>query len=186
MALGRSGPDQIGAADHLVERPQAQSGHDLAQFLGDVEEIIDHMFGRAGEAGAKHRILGSDPDRAGIEMAFAHHDAAGGDERRGGEAIFVRSEQSGDGDVAAGPEAPVGLDADSAAQAVHYQHLLSLGQADLPGQAGMGQRGQRRGAGAAFIAGDGDMIGEALGHARRTTTSIRSRIWRSSSTICAA
>ena len=50
-------------------------------------------------------------------MAFAHHDAAGGDQRRGGEAELVGAEQGGDGDVAAGAQAAVGLDADPSAQA---------------------------------------------------------------------
>ena len=83
-------------------RAEAERGHDLAQLLGDEEEIVDHMLGRAGEAGAQHRILGGDADRAGVEMALAHHDAAGGDQRRGGEAEFVGAEHRGDGDVAAG------------------------------------------------------------------------------------
>ena len=123
------------------------------------------MLGRAGEARAQHRVLGGDADRAGVEMAFAHHDAAGGDQRRGREAEFVGAEHGGDRDVAAGAQAAVGLDDDPAAQAVEHQRLLGLGEADLPGQAGMGQRGQRRGAGAALIAGDGDMVGQALGDA---------------------
>ncbi|RVD14685.1 hypothetical protein EN738_32595, partial [Mesorhizobium sp. M4B.F.Ca.ET.017.02.2.1] len=37
------------------------------------------MFRRALEALAQHRVLRRDADRAGIEMALAHHDAAGRD-----------------------------------------------------------------------------------------------------------
>ena len=70
-----------------------------------------------------------------------------------------------DGHVAAGAQAAVRLHGDAAAQAVQQQRLLGLGQADLPGRAGVGQRGQRRGAGAALVAGDGDVVGARLGDA---------------------
>ncbi len=45
------------------------------------------------------------------------------------------------------------------------QRLVGFGKADLPGRAGVLQRGQRRGAGAAFVAGDGDVVGARLGDA---------------------
>ena len=32
-------------ADHLGQGAEAQLRHDLAQFLGDEEEIVDHMLG---------------------------------------------------------------------------------------------------------------------------------------------
>ena len=34
-------------------------------------------------------ILGGDADRAGVFLADAHHQAADGDERRGGETVFL-------------------------------------------------------------------------------------------------
>ena len=154
-------------ADHLVHGAEAQLRHDLAQLFGDEEEIVDHMLGLAGEALAQHRILGRHADRAGVEMAFAHHDAARGDQRRGGKAEFVGAQQRADGDVAAGAKAAIHLHRDAAAQAVQHQSLLGFGQADFPGRAGMGERGQRRGAGAAFKAGNRDMVGAAFGDAGR-------------------
>src|SRR5690606_8189136 len=42
------------------------------------------------------------------------------------------------------------------------QRLLRLGKADLPWAARVGERSQRRGAGAAFVAGDRDMVGARL------------------------
>ena len=54
-------------------------------------------------------------------------------------------------DVAAGAQAAVDLQAHAAAQLVADQHLLRLGQAELPGQAGVLDRRQRRGAGAAVV-----------------------------------
>ena len=157
------GIEQVGAADQLLQPAQAEPGEDFAHLLGDEEEVIDHMLALAGEAGAEHRILRRDADRAGVEMAFAHHHAAGGDQGRGGEAELVRAQSRRNRHVAAGTEAAIGLHDDPLAQAIEHQGLLGLGEADLPGQAGMGQRGEWARAGAALIAGDGDMVGHAFG-----------------------
>ena len=48
-----------------------------------------------------------------------------------------------------------------------HQRLVGLGQPDLPRAAGMLDRGQRRGAGAALEAGDRHVVGARLGDARR-------------------
>ena len=99
-------------------------------------------------------------------MALAHHDAAGRDQGRGGEAEFVGAEQRADHDVAAGAEAAVDLHHDAAAQPLAHQRLVGFGKADLPRRAGMLDRGEGRGAGAALEACDGDMVGARLGDAR--------------------
>ena len=52
-------------------------------------------------------------------------------------------------------------------RAVEHQRLLGVGQADLPRRAGVFEAGQRRGAGAAVVAGDQHDVGVRLGHARR-------------------
>ena len=70
-------------------------------------------------------------------------------------------------DVAAGLELAVGLDDDPVAQAVEQQGLLGLGQAELPRAAGVLERGQRRRAGAAVVAGDQHDVGVRLGDAGR-------------------
>ena len=157
--------EHLHLADHLVEGAVAELGHDLAHLLGDEEEIVDDVLGLALEALAQHRVLRRDADRAGVEMALAHHDAAGRDQRRGGEAELVGAEQRADHDVAAGADAAVDLHGDAAAQPVEHQRLMRLGEADLPRAAGMLDRGQRRGAGAALVAGDGDVVGARLGDA---------------------
>ena len=98
----------------------------------DEHHEVDHVLGLALELLAQLRVLGRDPDRAGIEMADPHHDAARGDQRRGREAEFLGAEQRRDRHVAAGLELAVGLDADAPAQIVQHQGLLGLGQAQLP------------------------------------------------------
>ena len=54
-------------------------------------------------------------------------------------------------DIAAGLQLAVGLDGDAAAQVVEHQRLVGLGEAEFPGQPGVLDRGQRRGAGAAVV-----------------------------------
>jgi len=73
----------IGAANHLLNLAEAQLGHIFAQLFGDEEHEVDHMLGFAGEFLAKVGVLRGDADGAGIQVADAHHDAAGGDERSG-------------------------------------------------------------------------------------------------------
>ena len=81
--------EHLHLADHLVKRAEAERGHDLAHLFGDEEEVVDDVLGLAGEALAQHRILRRHADRAGVEMALAHHDAARGDQRRRGKTELV-------------------------------------------------------------------------------------------------
>ena len=60
---------------------------------------------------------------------------------------------------------PVGLHHDAVPQAVEQQRLLRLGQAQLPRRAGVLERRERRGAGAAVVAGDEHDVGVGLRHA---------------------
>ena len=143
------GIDPVDAAHHLVDGAEAQLGHVLPHLLGDEEEEVDDVLGLALEARAQHRVLGGDADRAGIQVALAHHDAAHRDQRRGGKAELLGAEQRGDHHVAAGLQLAVGLDFDASAQVVQQQHLLCLGKAKLPGQARVLDRTERRSARAA-------------------------------------
>ena len=144
----------VHAADHFIDGAEAEFGHVLANLLGNEEEEVDHVFGLPLEARAQDRVLGGDAHRAGVEMALAHHDAAHGDERHGGEAEFLCAEKSRDDHVATGLQLAVGLHLDAAAQIVEQKHLLRLGQAEFPGQARMLDGTERRSARAAVVAGD--------------------------------
>ena len=77
-------------------------------------------------------ILRRDADRAGVEMALAHHDAAGRNQGRGGKAEFVGAEQRADHDVTAGAETAVDLHDDAAAQPLAHQRLVGFGKPDFP------------------------------------------------------
>ena len=49
--------EQVGATDEVVELADAQLGHQLAHFVGDEEEEVDHVLGLAGKALAQLGIL---------------------------------------------------------------------------------------------------------------------------------
>ena len=104
------------------------------------------------------------PDRAGVEVADPHHDAAGHHQWRGGEAEFLGAEQRRDDDVAGGAHAAVALHGDPVAQPVEHQRLLGVGEADLPRGSGVLERRQRRRTGAAVIPGDQHDVGVRLRH----------------------
>ena len=169
------GLEQVDAADEVLEAGDAEPGHQPPRLLGDEEEEVDDVLGRAGEAPAQLGILRRDPDRARVQVAGAHHHAAGRDERRGREAHLVGAEQRGDDDVAARLQLAVGLHPDARAQVVQHERLLRLGEADLPGDAGALDRRERRGAGAAVVAGDQDVVGVALRDAGRDRADARPR-----------
>ena len=157
---------QLAAADHVFEFAEAHLGHVFADFLGDEEHEVDDMLRLAGEFLAQLRVLRGDADRAGVQMADAHHDAAGGDQRPGAEAEFLGAEQRADDHIAAGFDLAIGLQNDPAAQVVQHQRLLRFGEAQFPGNAGIFDAGQRRSAGAAAVAADENVIGLGLGDAR--------------------
>ena len=110
-----AGVEQIRATDQLLEAADAELCHDAPHFVGDEEHEIDDVLGLAVKFRAQHRVLRCDADRAGIQMALAHHDAPGGDQRRRREAELVRAEQCTDDDVAAGFHLAVDLHGDAAA-----------------------------------------------------------------------
>ena len=65
------------------------------------------------------------------------------------------------------------LDAYAAAQVVLDEDLLGLGEAEFPGQAGVFDRGLRRGARAPVVPADEDQVRLALGHAGRNGADTR-------------
>ena len=157
-------PEEFGAADDVVEFADAEAGEDFAHFLGDaVEEVHEHL-GRAFEFGAELFVLRGDADGAGVQMALAHIDAAGGDERGGAEVELLGAEDRGHDDVDAGAHSAVGAEDDAAAQVVEDERLLGFGDAEFPRAAGVFDRGKRRRAGAAVVTGDEHDVGVRFGH----------------------
>ena len=130
-----------------------------------MEQVRLDVLRRGGEFGAQLRPLRRDPDRTGVEVARAHHQAALGKQQRGAERDLVRAEERRDDDVPAGLQPPVDAQPDAAPQPFRDEGLLRLGEAELPRHARVLDRGERAGAGAAVAAGDVHDVGQRLDHA---------------------
>ncbi len=126
----------FGVADHFTDRPETEAGHDAADLFCDRVEEVHHVFGLALEFAAQAIVEGGDADRAGVQMALAHVDAAHGDESGGTEVVFLGAQQGGVDDVLASAHTTVGPQGDAIAKAVEQQHLMRFGHAHFPGSAG--------------------------------------------------
>ena len=125
------------------------------------------MFRFAFEILTKLRVLGRDADGAGIFLTDTHHQAADGHERSGGKAVFLRTEEGGDGDIAAGLQLAVSFHNHAAAEVVEEEDLIGFCEAQLPWGAGVVDRRRRRRACATVVTGDQNDIGVGLGNAGR-------------------
>ena len=98
-------------------------------------------------------------------MAFTHHDAASRDQRRGGEAEFIRPEQRANHDITPGAQAAIHLHGNAPTQPIQHKRLLRLGQPNFPGRTRMREGCQWRCARAALITRNRHVIGARLGNA---------------------
>ena len=126
---------------------------------------FDEVLGLAGEALAQPPDSGRDTDRHVFRWHFRimMQPAEINGAVRG---RIVEAEEEPDHDVAARSQSPVDLHRDAAAQVVQHQGLVRLGEADLPGEARVLDRGDRARAGSAVVARDRDVVGVRLRDAR--------------------
>ena len=124
--------EQIGATNQIVKLANAQLRHDVTHFFGDEKEIVDHMLWLAVEFFPQLWVLSRHADRAGVQVALAHHDAAFHDQGRGSKAEFISTQQGANSYVATRLHLTVGLHANATTQAVQHQGLLRFSQADFP------------------------------------------------------
>ena len=129
--------EQVGAANQIIELPNAHLRHQFAQLFGNEEEIIDNMFGLTSKSFTQHRVLRCHTHRTGVEVALTHHDATFDDQWRSSKAKFVSPEQRTDKYVAPSLHLTIGLHANAATQSIQNQGLLRLRQTQLPRRTGM-------------------------------------------------
>ena len=101
------------------------------------------MFGLPDEFLSKMGILGGNPDRAGIQVAFAHHDAADRHQRCSGKSEFFRTKHSCDHHISSGFKLAVGLQPDPPPEAVEQQGLVCFRKSQFPRDSCMLNGGQR-------------------------------------------
>ena len=177
---------QIRAANQIVKLANAQLGHDLAHFFSDKKEVVHYMLRLAGELGAQDGVLGRYTDRAGIQVALAHHDAALHHQGGGGKAELIGTEQGADGHVTAGLHLAIGLHTNPATQSVQHEGLLGFGQADFPGATAMLDGRPGRCTGTTVMARNNYMVSLALGHTgcNRAYTNFRHQFHADSGVRC--
>ena len=161
----RTGVEQIGAANQLIKAADAQLRHDFAHFFSHKEEIVHHVLGLALKLLAQHRILRGHANRTGVQVAFAHHDAALDHQRCSRKTKLIGTQQCANHNIAACLHLAISLHADAATQTIDDQGLLGFRQTKLPRRASMLDRGDRRSACAAIMPGNHHMIRLGLGHA---------------------
>lgn len=76
------------------------------------------MLGLARKLLPELRVLGGDPDGAGVQVALAHHDAPQRDQGRRGEAELFGAQEGRRDHVFAVLELPVGLEPDAGPEVV--------------------------------------------------------------------
>ena len=94
VALGVQGVERLHLTDRLVDAAEAQRREQLTHLFGDELEEVHDVLGLAGVARAQDRVLGGDADRAGVEVADPHQDAARHHQRCGGEAELLGAQQA--------------------------------------------------------------------------------------------
>src|SRR5690606_2672980 len=82
----------------------------------------------------------------------------------GGEAKLVRAQQSSDDHIRSGTQLAIALKHHTRAQIVGHQHLMSLGDAQLPGETSVLDASPAGGASATIVTRNGDVFRLAFSH----------------------
>src|SRR5262249_16322521 len=93
---------EVSSADDLIKSSEAERREDLAHFLCDEAEEMDHLLRRTGKLRAELLVLCADADRAGVRVALADHDAAHSHKCCRADAELFRAHHRGHHHVAAG------------------------------------------------------------------------------------
>mmetsp|Transcript_40260 Transcript_40260/g.88012 ORF Transcript_40260/g.88012 Transcript_40260/m.88012 type:complete len:314 (+) Transcript_40260:361-1302(+) len=168
-------PQEVCASDDFSDLPDAQGRHDLPCLLGDQEKVVDKVLRLASELLPELWVLRGDADRAGVEVALPHHDAAQRDERGSAHSDLLGAEEHCHHDVSACSHLAVCLQRDAVPETVQHQGLVSLRQADLPGQAAMLDGAPLGCACAPGHAGNGEVVSLALHDAGGNDTDANAR-----------
>src|SRR5205823_11215905 len=158
--------EELNPSDDLIQRSRAQLRQMLTHLLGDQEQVVDDVLRPSFELGAQLLVLRGDPGWTGVEVTLPRHIAAERDQHTGAETELFRTEEGRDHYVAPVAQPAVGAQGDALAQTVRDEYLLRFRQSQLPGRAGVLDRGQGRRARASVVAGKQDVVGLRLGDAR--------------------
>ena len=131
---------------------------------------VDNIFRLAVEILAQLRILCCHAHRAGIKIAYTHHDTADSYQRCCCKAKFFRTQQSGDNNIASCHQLAVCFQCYTVTQIIQQQRLMRFHKSQLPRQSGMVDGSTRRSTGTAVITADKHNIGTGLNYAGSNRT----------------
>lgn len=97
-------------------------------------------------------------------MTLPHHYATHCDERGGGKAPFLGTEQASHGDISPSSKLTVSLDNNTTTQVVQDERLVGLGETKLPGETSVLDTSPSGGACTTIVARDQDVVSLGLGH----------------------
>ena len=164
VGFTRQHTQQIGATDEVVETSYTEHRHQFAHLAGDpVEEFHHSLHLTAKMPAAQYRVLCCHACCAVVQVADTQVLAAHDDKRCGAETEALRTQQCRLDDIQSSLDTTIHLQPDTFTQVVGAQDLVCLAQPQFPRTAGILHRRQRAGAGAAVIAGNGDLVGVGLG-----------------------
>ena len=168
--LCRLGQQYLGTADHLVDSAEAEHRHIFTNLLRNEVHEVDNIFRLAVEIFAQLRILRCYAHRAGIKIAYTHHDAADSYQRCCCKAKFFRTQQSGDNNIASCHQLTVCFQCYTVTQIIQQQRLVCFHKSQLPRQSGMIDGSTRRSTGTAVITADKYNISAGLNYAGSNRT----------------
>lgn len=96
-------------------------------------------------------------NRKGETCAY-HHNTAHGDERSGGKAPFLGTEQASHGDISPSSKLAISLDNNTTTQVVQNKRLVGLGETELPGETSVLDASPSGSASATIVARDQDVV----------------------------
>ena len=132
-----SDAEVLNLTNHFVDGPESKFCHDFAEFTSHEADEVHHMVCGTGEAFAQFWVLSGHAHRAGVQMAFAHHDTTLNHQRSGCDAPFFSTQEGSYGDVSSGFHLTVCLHGYAASQSVPHQGLVGFCEAEFPWQTGM-------------------------------------------------
>ena len=153
----------VGPSNHIRQSGKTEISHDLPQLSGDKGHKAHDMFRLSLKAAAQLFVLGRDADRTGILGTDTHHHAAHGHQGSCRETVFLCAQKGRNGDIAPAHKLAVGLQDNTAAEAVFHKTAVGFREPQLPGETRIVYGASRCGACAAVITGDQDDLGAGLG-----------------------
>lgn len=156
--------EEIGTTNHFVDGSETKLGHDTSEFLNNIVEEIDDLFGLTSEFGSQSRVLSGNTDRASVLVTSLHHDTTHGDQWSGGETPLFSTEQGSNGDISTGSDLTISLDSDSTTQIVEHQGLMGLSKTKLPRETGVLDRGPLGSTSATVMTGNDNVVRLGLGN----------------------